>query len=97
MQLPGFNVECKNGNKARWGYCNNCKTQGCQTNDNDDADAAIGIGLSGSIKDTANSDKIIEMGAGWTEYFASGSCAYSATYHRYKRVWVSIQTLGSKY
>merc|ERR1711885_38089 len=54
------------GNKARWGFCNNIPSQGCQTSDGNDADAAIGIGLKG--QSTAK-----EMGAGWTEYFNSNS------------------------
>merc|ERR1712003_436318 len=47
MQKPGFNVECLDDNNARFGYCANCPDQTCQTNDNDDSDAVIGIGLSG--------------------------------------------------
>ena len=56
---PGFNIECKDGNKARWGFCNNCQSQPCQNEDSDDADAAIGIGLAGQRTST-------EVGAGWT-------------------------------
>lgn len=28
MQRPGFNIECHDGNKARWGFCLNCAGQG---------------------------------------------------------------------
>ena len=58
---PGFNIECKDGNKARWGFCNNCRSQPCQNADTDDADAAIGIGIAGQATDT-------ELGAGWTKW-----------------------------
>ena len=45
MQRPGFNVDCLQNNRARWGYCANCPQQACQVADSDDADATIGIGL----------------------------------------------------
>ena len=82
MQRPGFNIECKDGNKARWGYCNNCAKQKCQEKDSNDADAAIGIGLAGQATN--------EMGAGWTNYFASGKGTCKANSMTYKRVWVSV-------
>ena len=84
MQRPGFNIECNDGNKARWGFCNNCAKQSCQESDDSDADSAIGIGLAG--QDTPN-----EMGAGWTNYFASGAGTCTATSMTYKRVWVSVK------
>ncbi|CAE7764448.1 rihA, partial [Symbiodinium necroappetens] len=59
MQRPGFNIECNDGNKARWGFCLNCASQGCQNDDGNDADAAIGIGIAGQSTDT-------ELGGGWT-------------------------------
>ena len=31
MQRPGFNIQCNDGNKARWGFCLNCASQGCQS------------------------------------------------------------------
>ena len=46
-QLPGFNTVCRDGNAARWGYCNNIPEQACQTADGDDADGVIGFGLLG--------------------------------------------------
>ena len=58
---PGFNIECRDGNKARWGFCSNCKSQPCQSDDDDDADAAIGIGLAGQGMGGT------ELGAGWTK------------------------------
>merc|ERR1712151_728212 len=79
MQRPGFNIECKDNNKARWGFCNNIPSQGCQTSDGNDADAAIGIGLRGQA--TAK-----EMGAGWTEYFYSNA----PNKKKYKKVWLSV-------
>ena len=88
MQRPGFNIECKDGNKARWGYCNNCASQRCQEDDYSDADSAIGIGLTG--QSTPN-----EMGAGWTNYFASGAGTCTATSMTYKRVWVAVKQVGN--
>ena len=83
MQRPGFNIECTQGNKARWGYCTNCASQECQTSDYDDADAAIGIGLQGQLT--------LAMGAGWTNYFASGSGTCSPNSMTYKAVWMYVQ------
>mmetsp|Transcript_1054 Transcript_1054/g.2448 ORF Transcript_1054/g.2448 Transcript_1054/m.2448 type:complete len:290 (+) Transcript_1054:37-906(+) len=84
MQRPGFNIECNGGNKARWGYCNNCATQACQNNDNDDADGAIGIGIAGQSTNG-------ELGAGWTAYFASpgGGCTANGKTHKAVWVWVA--------
>ena len=81
MQRPGFNIACKDGNYARWGFCNNIPSQKCQELDTDDSDAAIGIGLIGSAK------KVVEMGAGWTQYFAS-DIPNSMTF---KKVWISVK------
>ena len=89
MQRPGFNIECRDGNKARWGYCVNCQNQGCQTSDNNDADASIGIGLAGQSTS-------VEMGAGWTEYFASGPGTCSPNSKAFKRVWVSVMNSEGK-
>merc|ERR1719379_44710 len=74
MQRPGFNIVCKDGQQARWGFCNNIPSQGCQTADSNDSDAAIGIGLLGNHKDS--------VGAGWTKDFAGkGKIVY-------KKVWL---------
>ena len=67
------------GNHARWGFCNNIPNQDCQTSDDHDADASIGIGLAG--QSTA-----AEMGAGWTEYFN----ANSPNAKKYMKVWLYI-------
>ena len=83
MQNPGFNVECNGNNKARWGYCVNCENQDCQLDDGDDADASIGIGLQG--QSTSG-----EMGAGWTEYFASGKGTCDPNSKAFKKIWVSV-------
>ena len=84
MQNPGFNVECSGNNKARWGYCSNCPSQGCQLATGNDADASIGIGLTGESTSP-------DMGAGWTEYFASGAGTCSAFIGKtYKKAWVSV-------
>ena len=91
MQRPGFNIQCNDGNKARWGFCLNCASQGCQNDDSNDADAAIGIGLAGQSTPT-------EMGAGWTNYFASGAGTCSANSMTHKSVWVFVlsNVLASK-
>merc|ERR1711890_158146 len=79
MQRPGFNIQCKDNNWARWGFCNNLPTQGCQTSDGNDADAAIGIGLKGQQTNR-------QMGAGWTNYFNSNN----AKGMKYKKVWFYV-------
>ena len=89
MQRPGFNSQCIEGVKARWGYCNNCPNQRCQLLDSEDSDAAIGIGLAGQ-------STIEEMGAGWTGYFASGPGTCSSNSSTFKRVWVSVEKLNGK-
>ena len=89
MQRPGFNIQCNDGNKARWGYCVNCQSQGCQLDDNNDADASIGIGLAGQSTS-------VEMGAGWTNYFASGPGTCSANSKAFKRIWVSVMNSEGK-
>ena len=86
MQRPGFNIECNDGNKARWGYCVNCANQKCQQDESSDSDASIGIGLAG--QSTPN-----EMGAGWTNYFADGDKGCIAKSMTYKRVWLSVNQL----
>ena len=83
MQRPGFNIECNDNNKARWGYCVNCQNQRCQLDEGDDADASIGIGLQGQSTS-------VEMGAGWTEYFASGAGTCSPNSKAFKKIWVSV-------
>jgi len=82
-QRPGFNIECNDGNKARWGYCNNCQSQPCQNSDSNDADAAIGIGLAGQSTPR-------QMGAGWTNYFASGKGTCAANSMTSKQVWFYV-------
>jgi hypothetical protein len=82
-QRPGFNIQCNDGNKARWGYCTNCQSQPCQNSDSNDADAAIGIGLAGQSTPA-------QMGAGWTNYFASGKGTCSANSMTKKQVWFYV-------
>jgi len=62
-QRPGFNTVCKDGNHARWGYCNNVPHQDCQIGDTDDADGVIGIGIEGQ--------DCCAIGAGWTNWFVN--------------------------
>jgi hypothetical protein len=83
MQRPGFNIQCNDGNKARWGYCTNCQSQPCQNADSNDADASIGIGLAGQSTPR-------QMGAGWTNYFASGKGTCNANSMTEKRVWFYV-------
>ena len=89
MQRPGFNIECNDNNKARWGYCVNCPNQGCQLDEGSDADASIGIGLKGQSTS-------VEMGAGWTEYFASGAGTCSPNSKEFKRIWLSVAILADE-
>jgi len=85
MQRPGFNIECLGeNNRARWGYCANCPQQACQVADSDDADSTIGIGLTGENTN-------VEMGAGWTEYFASGKDKCLANSKTFKSILVSVR------
>ena len=75
MKNPGFNVQCQGEHKVRWGYCSGCIGEPC---DSEDADGAIGLGLS--------EDGTSEMGAGWTNLF--GPChEFGATY---KKVWIWV-------
>lgn len=78
---PGFNIQCNDGNWARWGYCNNVVSQGCH-GDDDDADASIGIGLHGQSTDPP------EMGAGYTYYFSYDNGAYGPVS---KSVWLWVK------
>ena len=83
MQRPGFNIQCNDGNKARWGYCTNCASQPCQNSDSNDADASIGIGLAGQSTPR-------QMGAGWTNYFASGKGTCNANSMTEKHVFFYV-------
>jgi len=83
MQRPGFNIQCNDGNKARWGYCTNCASQPCQNADSNDADASIGIGLAGQSTPR-------QMGAGWTNYFASGKGTCSPNSMTGAHVWFYV-------
>ena len=84
MLFPGFNLECPHNNKARWGFCANCPSQQCQT-ESSDADAAVGIGLTGQSSPP--------VGAGWTSYFASGGGTCSATSETHRDVWLWVENL----
>eukprot|EP00439_Symbiodinium_sp_Y106_P049113 s3512_g6.t1 len=88
MQRPGFNIQCKDGNKARWGFCNNCKSQPCQNSDSHDADSAIGIGLAGQATSP-------EMGAGWTTYFTTSGNTCGSPGKSYKQVWLWVDSLDA--
>ena len=79
---PGFNLECGDNNKARWGFCANCPSQSCEQ-EGGDADATVGLGLSGQ-----NSNPV---GAGWTAYFASGGGTCSATSETHRDVWLWVE------
>ena len=84
MQRPGFNIECVDGNKARWGFCLNCVSQTCQNDDSDDADAAIGIGLAGQATSS-------EIGAGWTSHFAAAAGSCMDNIPTYRSVWLWVR------
>ena len=82
-QRPGFNTQCAQGNSARWGFCNNIPGQACQTDDTDDADGVIGIGLNGQ--------DCCPMGAGWTNYFVSDT-ANGGQQSSGVQAWVKVRT-----
>jgi len=84
MQRPGFNIKCRDGNWARFGFCLNCASQGCQNGDGNDADASIGVGLKGQSTGP-------QMGAGWTQYFASGRGTCNANSMTYKNAWLWVK------
>lgn len=86
MQRPGFNVKCRDSNWVRFGFCLNCASQPCQNRDDQDADASIGVGLRGQSTGR-------EMGAGWTNYFASGKGTCSPNSMTYKDAWVSVKAI----
>jgi len=62
MDLPGFNTECPQNNRARFGFCNNVPDQPCSGRNAfpRDEDAALGIGLKGQESRA--------VGAGWTHF-----------------------------
>ena len=85
MQRPGFNIQCNDGNRARWGYCANIPSQDCQTDESHDADAAIGLGIEGQ--------DCCPIGAGYTNYFVSNT-ANSGQESR-QQVWVFVRQAAS--
>jgi len=81
---PGFNSFCPDGNYARWGYCNNCANQNCNSYPYD-ADGTVGIGLIGQTTGA--------QGAGWTGYFASGAGTCSASGGKTSRnIWLWVRS-----
>ncbi|CAE7675692.1 unnamed protein product [Symbiodinium pilosum] len=60
--------------------------KGCQNDDSKDADAAIGIGIAGQSTPT-------EMGAGWTQFLASGAGACNANSMKFKKAWLWVASL----
>lgn len=80
-QLPGFNIKCRDGNKARWGLCNNIPAQACQAAATADADATIGFGLAGQ--------DCCPLGAGYTNYFVSNSP--NAGHQRATPGWIMVK------
>jgi len=82
MQRPGFNIECTEGNKARFGFCVNKPSQQCQESDENDSDAALGFGLAGEA-DYLTGGESGEQGAGWTK-FTHGTLAIQ------KNVWLWV-------
>jgi endonuclease I len=97
MQRPGFNTQCKGGNKARFGFCGNLPAQPCQPNDNDDADFAIGIGLSGQANGRAAGSEamLTQMGAGYTDYFADNTPGAPGSSSKSFQAWVFVLARGS--
>ena len=97
MQRPGFNTKCNGGNKARFGFCGNLPEQPCQPNDNDDADFAIGIGLSGQANGrmTGSESMSTQMGAGYTDYFADNAPGAPGSSSKSFQAWVFVLAPGS--
>ena len=97
MQRPGFNTQCKGGNKARFGFCGNLPAQPCQPNDNDDADFSIGIGLSGQANGRAAGSEAMstQMGAGYTDYFADNTPGAPGSSSKSFQAWVFVLARGS--
>ena len=86
MQRPGFNIQCNDNNRARWGYCNNLPNQDCQTADGNDADGVIGIGITGQ--------DCCPIGSGHTNFFVNND----ANGGQEKRVqtWVLVRNADAE-
>ena len=97
MQRPGFNIECNGGNKARLGFCGNAPGQICQPGDNDDADFAIGLGLSGqSLGGPGGVEYPLNtMGAGYSDFFVNGVPGGMAQDARSFQAWFFVLAPGS--
>lgn len=63
LQKPGVNTQCRDNNRARFGFCGNLPSQPCQPSDNHDSDFAIGIGCHGQ-------NSVTRFGAGFNDYYA---------------------------
>jgi hypothetical protein len=83
MQRPGFNSQCRDSNKVRFGWCNNIYGQGCQSGDNNDADGTIGLGLWGQGGG--------HTGAGHTNGFANNGVGAST--ERTIPTWIYVQSV----
>ena len=79
-QRPGFNVQCVDGNSARWGFCNNAPSQPCQPLDTQDSDGVLGFGLQATTT---------PIGAGWNSLFVSN--IYNQSLHGRKQAWILIR------
>ena len=97
MQRPGFNTECNGGNKARLGFCGNAPGQICQPNDEDDADFAIGLGLSGQSLGGPGGRKypLNRMGAGYSDFFVNGEPGGMADDAQSFQAWFFVLAPGS--
>lgn len=81
MQRPGFHTECNDGNRARWGFCNNIPSQGCQESDGSDADGVIGFGIAGQ--------DCCPTGAGFTNYFVHSSA--DSGHEPQQQAWILVR------
>ena len=97
MQRPGFNTVCRGDNKARFGFCGNAPNQPCQSDDNDDSDFAIGLGVSGQAngRSVGSESASISLGAGYTDYFASSNPGAPGSSARGFQTWVFVLAPGS--
>ena len=97
MQRPGFNTECNGGNKARLGFCGNAPGQICQPGDDNDADFAIGLGLSGQSLGGPGGVEypLTTMGAGYSDFFVNGIPGGMAQDARSFQAWFFVLAPGS--
>ena len=98
-QWPGFNIRCRDGNRARFGYCNDISTgnnvacseeynlgsAGEWPDDVADSDGVLGVGISGEDCCAGN--------AGWTNHFVDQTP--NAEQNKLKQAWIFVLTAAT--